>query len=109
MTTPEPLITLEQACELIPTATPATLKRQIRQGKLWASKPGKRYLTTAAAVRELVVACRVEPKAQDYGCDQRDMTLLESSPTPLHMSFLMDPGKLELAAAKAHLLTLKRR
>lgn len=68
MTSSTQFLTLDQAATLIPNATRGTLLRRIRQGKLDASRPGKEYLTTEAAVKALVEACRVVPKVRDCGC-----------------------------------------
>lgn len=61
------LITLEEAAKLIPGATAGTLRRLARNGKLTVYRVGRRYKTTPADISTMVIACRVNPKACDYG------------------------------------------
>jgi hypothetical protein len=50
--------------------TAKTLLLRARQGKLNVYRPGKSYLTTLAEVREMIRACRVNPRGRDCGSDQ---------------------------------------
>ena len=59
---PDAMLSLVDAARLIPGATADTLKRRARQGLLRVYKPGKKYLTSAADVRQMVEACRVAPR-----------------------------------------------
>jgi hypothetical protein len=58
-------ITLAEACDLIfrGTMTAATLRAEAERGRLTIFKIGKRHYTTRGHVREMIKACRVEPKA----------------------------------------------
>lgn len=61
---PEELLTLDDAAKLIPGADAGTMRRLIRNGKLRAYRPGKKYLTTRADVRAAVIGCRVPSPAE---------------------------------------------
>jgi excisionase family DNA binding protein len=87
MTTSPEMLTLDQAATLIPNATRGTLLRRIRQGKLDASRPGKEYLTTEAAVKALVDKCRVVPKVRDCGSARTETHGLSST---VHASAALD-------------------
>lgn len=83
----ETLLTLDQAAALIPGADADTLKRRIRQGKLLATRPGKAYLTTRAAVQDMIEACRVAPRVRVSGSAPPAGTPPAESPTsPLGLS-----------------------
>ena len=64
---PDEPLTLDEAAALIPGATADTLRRLIRNGKLQAYRPGKKYLTTRADVRAAVEATRVPPAVERNG------------------------------------------
>lgn len=96
--TPDPndLLTLDQAAAFVPGADAGTLKRRIRQGKLWATRPGKAYLTTHAGVLEMIERCRVTPKARACGFAPPAPT----APPPLGSS-LMEHASAALDSALA--------
>jgi hypothetical protein len=86
----ERLITLDEAAQrFFPDGSVSanTLKRRIRQGALRAYKPGKAYLTTAADIREMVIAHRVTRFRQDTEqLDTRPNDALEASLSKLRRS-----------------------
>jgi hypothetical protein len=68
------LIFLEEAAKLIPGADAGTLKRHARAGRLTVYRPGKAYVTTHAAVRRLIQACPVSPRASGPGVREAQLT-----------------------------------
>lgn len=110
MTGLEELLTLDQAAALVPGATSGTLSRRIRQGKLRATRPGKAYLTTRAAVLDMIEACRVVPKVQ--GCGSGPLApptvapLLGSSSTDLAnaaLDSMLGPAKMRNQKLSKHI------
>jgi hypothetical protein len=68
MTSPDALITLNEAAKLIAGADANTLKRMHREGKLTVYRPGRAFVTTYADVMEAVTnRCRVAPKVRVSG------------------------------------------
>jgi hypothetical protein len=57
------LVTLEEAARLYPFKV-STLRNQVNNGKLVASRIGKRLFVTTGAIEDMVEKCRVEPKAR---------------------------------------------
>lgn len=102
--TTEPLLTLAQAAELIPGADAGTLLRRARQGKLVTYRPGKRHMTTAADVRNMVLQCRVVPKVRGCG----SAPLVKPMVTHPLGSSSTDLASAALDAALATVMALKK-
>jgi len=49
--------------------TAGTLLRRARKGQLRVTKPGKSHLTSLAAIREMLDACTVTPKARSLSSE----------------------------------------
>jgi excisionase family DNA binding protein len=96
MSSPDALLTLDEAAKLIPGADAGTLKRLARNGRLTVYRLGKSYSTTAADVREAIAKCRVAPKDHVYG----SVLPVRTVPLP-HGSSLMERGNAVLASALA--------
>lgn len=62
-------MTLEEASERVfgGNLPVSTLRANVRDGKLPAIKPGKKYLVTEDDLNEMVTKCRDDRKAQRYG------------------------------------------
>lgn len=103
MTDSDTLMTLDEVARLIPGATPASLKRLARKGKLTCYRPGKAYLTTAADVQRAVDSCRVGPKVQDSGSAPRAATRPARSPMSPHGTSSTALAKSALDSALARL------
>lgn len=62
-------MTLEEASERVfgGNLPVSTLRANVRDGKLPAIKPGKKYLVTEDDLNEMVTRCRDDRKARRYG------------------------------------------
>src|SRR5262245_38730239 len=79
--------------------TAAGLRREARRGRLVVSRVAGKDYTTLEAIRGMIVKCRVEPKAPDYGCSPQDATAAaRSSNDPCGSSEMGSPRPALVAA-----------
>lgn len=85
------MLSLTNAAALIPGATPDTLKRHARAGRLTVYRTGKAYTTTDAAMAELIEKCRVVQKDPAYGSVKSARRALpHGSSSTIHASTALD-------------------
>ena len=116
-------ITLEQACKIAfpeGAVKPTSLKLRARQGKLRVYRPGSRYLTTLRDIRVMLEAVQVMPSDPNIPPAPSPFKEREIAQASLGRALddlrkmpnrdrAFDPGKLELAAVKANLKSLKNK
>jgi hypothetical protein len=62
--------------------TASGLRKEAARGRLAVERTAGKDYTTLAAIEEMRMLCRLQPKVRDYGLEKQDGTVGDASPTP---------------------------